>query len=180
MSPPRGGSDSSVRRAWSGRSLTGALGRVPLSPVASPREAGGGGVMRALARRPGLAVTPALTDPIRRRPCQPPPTGGWTSDLAGLAPAPPAGSGRRRRPAGGGAVPYPDRPADARRLRRPGPRDLPAGHAADRAGDRRHRLPPPERGVQRPVPEPGPGQPAAAVPARAGRAVLGGAAGRPR
>ena len=49
MSPPRGGSDGSVRRAQPGRSLTGALGRVPLLPVTSPRGAGGGGVMPALA-----------------------------------------------------------------------------------------------------------------------------------
>src|SRR6266498_1551656 len=51
------GSDTSVGRTSAGRSLTGALGRVPLLPVIGPRGAGGGSVMQALNRRPPQAVT---------------------------------------------------------------------------------------------------------------------------
>ena len=57
----RSDSDRPVTKLSPGRSLTGALRRVPLSPVDSAGRAGGGSVMRALKGRPPRAVTPALT-----------------------------------------------------------------------------------------------------------------------
>ena len=66
---PQGGSDGpAAARLAPGRSLTGALRRVPLLPVCSPAKAGGGGVMLALHGRPQQAVTPAPAESLQRAP----------------------------------------------------------------------------------------------------------------
>ena len=49
---PHGGSDDPARRPATGRSLTGALRRIPLLPVRSPARTGGGSVMVAVSQRP--------------------------------------------------------------------------------------------------------------------------------
>ena len=67
-SAPQGGSDDPARRTATGRSLTGALRRVSLLPVRVPAETGGGGVMRAVSRRPPQTVTPAPAEFQQRAP----------------------------------------------------------------------------------------------------------------
>ena len=63
------GSDGpAASRLAPGRSLTGALRRVPLLPVCSPAKAGGGGVMLAVFRRPTQTVTPAPAETLQRTP----------------------------------------------------------------------------------------------------------------
>lgn len=65
-----GGSDDPARRPATGRSLTGALRRVPLLPVRSPARTGGGSVMVAVSQRPNRAVTPALAEFQQRAHCR--------------------------------------------------------------------------------------------------------------
>src|SRR5271167_5230491 len=59
---PHGGSDGPARRLATGRSLTGALRRIPLLPVRSPGRTEGGSVIVAVSQRPNQAVTPALAE----------------------------------------------------------------------------------------------------------------------
>src|SRR5271169_5526017 len=65
---PHDGSDGPARRTATGWSLTGALRRVSLLPVRVPGEAGGGGVMKAVLRRPPQTVTPAPAESQQRAP----------------------------------------------------------------------------------------------------------------
>src|ERR1700751_1297220 len=66
---PQGGSDGPAASGLApGRSLTGALRRVPLLSVCSPAQAGGGGVMLAVSRRPPQTVTPAPAESLQRAP----------------------------------------------------------------------------------------------------------------
>ena len=60
--PPSCGSTTSAMRTSPGRSLTGALRRVPLLPVGRPRGTGGGGVIVAREGQPTQAVSPILTE----------------------------------------------------------------------------------------------------------------------
>src|SRR5690606_41259064 len=69
-SSPRGGSDSgsAAPRPAPGRSLAGALLRTSLLPVRSLARTGGGGVMRAVERRPDSTVTPAPAESLHPAP----------------------------------------------------------------------------------------------------------------
>ncbi|MFF3380600.1 hypothetical protein ACFYXF_47600 [Streptomyces sp. NPDC002680] len=73
-------SDRPATELVPGQSLTGALRRVPLSPVDSSGRARGGSVIGALNARPPQAITPALTGIQPRAPSQAPQRGGSTSD----------------------------------------------------------------------------------------------------
>jgi hypothetical protein len=68
FSPFIGSDGNPARGTCTGWSLTGALRRFSLLPVPVPQEAGGGGVMLALHRRPAQAVTPAPAESLPQAP----------------------------------------------------------------------------------------------------------------
>ncbi len=142
---PAKGNPDSARRLTAGRSLTGALRRVPLLPVINLGRAGGGGVRLALGGRPAWAVTPALTE-LAVTLSRGPPGRGSTSDRPNASGAAAVGPGGQpqpdevashgpfvRRPPGRGQQDRPDLGGGAR-WRLPFERDRQRQHLGGSAG----------------------------------------------